>query len=684
MAVEIKVPDIGDFKDVPIIEVHVAAGSSVGVEEPLITLESDKATMDVPAPQAGTIVELRVKPGDRVSEGSVILLLEPTGAAATPPKQTVVQEAEPEPTTPPSYGSPSGVYDTIEVAVPDIGDFNDVPIIEVHVSPGAKIAADDPLITLESDKASMEVPSPAEGTVTELRVKVGDRVSQGDAILTLRTGATQRVEQATIAMPPPAQAARPPSTTRGDIHAEVLVLGAGPGGYTAAFRAADLGKQVVLVERWPTLGGVCLNVGCIPSKALLHAARVIEETREMAANGIGFGEPDINIDKLRGWKDGVVKRLTGGLSGLARQRKVTVVEGVGRFASLNQLEVQANGSTKTISFEQAIIAAGSEPVTLPFIPHGDPRVIDSTGALAVESVPTRLLVLGGGIIGLEMATVYHALGSKVTVVELMDQIIPGADKDIVTPLMKRIQKQYDAIHLRTKVTRVDATSDGLVAHFEGGSAPPTDTFDRMLVAVGRRPNGRTIGTENAGVRTDDRGFIPVDKQMRTNVPHIFAIGDIVGQPMLAHKATHEARVAAEAAAGRNSFFDAKVIPSVAYTDPEVAWVGLTENEARANGKKYGKGVFPWAASGRSLSLGRDEGMTKLLFDENTHRLLGCGIVGPNAGDLIAEAGLAIEMGADAEDVGLTVHPHPTLSETIGMAAEAYEGTTTDLFLPKRK
>jgi dihydrolipoamide dehydrogenase len=404
----------------------------------------------------------------------------------------------------------------------------------------------------------------------------------------------------------------------------------------------------------------------------------------MAAHGIGFSEPSIDIDKLRGWKDGVVKRLTGGLSGLARQRKVTVVEGTGRFASLNQVIVNGNGAAKTVSFEQAIIAAGSEAVTLPFIPHQDPRVIDSTGALELDGIPKRLLVIGGGIIGLEMATVYHALGSKVTIVELMDQIIPGADKDIVTPLMKRIQGQYEAIHLKTKVTRVTADIEGLTVHFEGPKAPATDRFDRILVAVGRRPNGRVIGAENAGVAVDERGYIPVDKQMRTNVPHIYAIGDIVGQPMLAHKAVHEGKVAAEAAAGRNSFFDAKVIPSVAYTDPEVAWAGLTENDARAKGVKYGKGVFPWAASGRSLSLGRDDGLTKVLFAEDTHRIIGCGIVGPNAGDLIAEAALAIEMGADAADIGLTIHPHPTLSETIGMAAEAFEGTITDLYLPKRK
>ncbi|MFZ1425145.1 MAG: dihydrolipoyl dehydrogenase, partial [Geminicoccaceae bacterium] len=465
----------------------------------------------------------------------------------------------------------------------------------------------------------------------------------------------------------------------------VVVLGAGPGGYTAAFRAADLGRKVVLVERWPTLGGVCLNVGCIPSKALLHAAKVIAESKEMGAHGLAFAPPTVDIDALRGWKDSVVKKLTGGLAGLAKARKVTVVQGVGRFTSLNQLEVtQADGSTKTVSFEQAIIAAGSEVVQLPFIPHADPRVIDSTGALELAGIPARLLVVGGGIIGLEMATVYHELGARVTIVELMDQIIPGADKDIVTPLHKRLTKQYENIFLKAKVTRVEARPEGLVVSFEGGSAPATDTFDRILVAVGRRPNGKAIGAENAGVIVDERGFVPVDKQMRTNVPHIFAIGDVVGQPMLAHKAVHEGKVAAEAASGQKSFFDAEVIPSVAYTDPEVAWVGLTENEAKAKGIKYGKGVFPWAASGRSLALGRDEGLTKLLFDETTHRVLGCGIVGPGAGELVAEAGLAIELGADATDIGLTIHAHPTLSESIGMAAEMYEGTITDLIPPKKK
>src|SRR5271166_682629 len=541
--VEIKVPDIGDFKDVPIIEVHVKAGDRVNAEDPLLTLESDKATMDVPAPQAGTIVDVKVKVGDRVGEGSLILTLDAAGAAATPPKEKVRQDAEPAPEGPSaSYGSPAGVYDAIDVRMPDIGDFKNVPVIEIHVAAGDEVKAEDPLLTLESDKATMDVPAPTAGRVVEVLVHRGDRVSEGDLIVRLGAGAGAPADKATIPMPAPAPAPKPPSAARGDVHAEVLVLGAGPGGYSAAFRAADLGKQVVLVERWQTLGGVCLNVGCIPSKALLHAAKVIEEAHEMTACGVGFSAPTIEIDRLRGWKDGVVKRLTGGLTGLAKARKVTVVEGVGAFVSLNQMEVtDRDGATKTVSFEQAIIAAGSEPVTLPFIPHGDPRVIDSTGALALDGVPKRLLVLGGGIIGLEMATVYHALGSKVTIVELMDQIIPGADKDIVTPLMKRIDKQYEAIYLKTKVTKVEATPMGLVAHFEGGKAPATDIFDKVLVAVGRRPNGKLIGAENAGVKVDERGFIAVDKQMRTSVPHIFAIGDLVGQPMLAHKAVHEGR-----------------------------------------------------------------------------------------------------------------------------------------------
>ena len=465
--------------------------------------------------------------------------------------------------------------------------------------------------------------------------------------------------------------------------AEVLVLGAGPGGYTAAFRAADLGKKVVLVDSGAALGGVCLNVGCIPSKALLHAARVIAETREMSENGVSFGPVSIDLDRLRAWKDAVVGRLTGGLATLARQRKVATVRGYGRFTSPHQLRVElAEGGEIAVDFEHAIIAAGSEAITLPFIP-ADPRVIDSTGALEVSEVPPRLLVIGGGIIGLEMACVYHELGSRITVVELLDQLIPGVDRNVVTPLAKRVGRLYENIYLRTRVTGVEASPDGLTVSFDGAKAPATDTFDRILVAVGRRPNGALVDAERAGVTVDPSGFIPVNKQLRTNVPHIFAIGNVVGQPMLAHKAMHEAKVAAEVIAGKNSYFDVRAIPSVAYTDPEVAWAGVTENEARAAGVAYGKGVFPWAASGRSLTLGRSEGTTKVLFDEATGRVIGCGITGPSAGDLISEAVLAIEMGADAADIGLTIHPHPTLSETVAMAAEAFEGTITDLYLPRR-
>jgi dihydrolipoamide dehydrogenase len=644
--------------------------------------------MDIPAPQAGTVRELRVGVGDEVSQGDLLLTLEAAGAEGGAAREHVTEEATPATSEPAGYGSPAGVYDRLEVRVPDIGEYENVPVIEVHVAPGDTISAEDPLLTLESDKATMDVPAPVAGTVAGVRVGVGDTVSEGDVIVELQTGQAvdsreQPPSESVQATPAPTPASA--EGVEADVQAEVLVLGAGPGGYSAAFRAADLGKSVVLVDSSPILGGVCLNVGCIPSKALLHAARVIAETKEMAEHGLAFGEPAVDLDKLRDWKESVVRRLTNGLAGLAKQRKVKVVTGYGTFASPNHLEVTGDdGSRTVVGFEQAIIACGSEPVTLPFIPHDDDRVIDSTGALELGGVPERLLVIGGGIIGLEMATVYSELGSGVTIVELLDQLIPGADKDLVNPLFKRISKRYDAIYLTTKVTQVDAEADGLVVHFEGAKAPETATFDQVLVAVGRRPNGRAIGAERAGVAVDERGFINVDKQLRTNVPHIFAIGDVVGQPMLAHKAVHEGHVAAEVAAGKPSYFDVRGIPSVAFTDPEVAWVGVTETEAKAAGVKYGKGSFPWVASGRSLSLGRDEGMTKLLFDEATHRLIGAAAVGPNAGELIAETALAVEMGADATDIGLTVHPHPTLSETVGMAAEAFEGTITDLYLPKRR
>jgi dihydrolipoamide dehydrogenase len=581
----------------------------------------------------------------------------------------------------------------MDVKVPDIGDFSDVPVVSILVSVGDTVAAEDPLIELESDKATMEVPSPAAGKVTKITVAEGDKVSEGTVIMELEaegaaeTGAVEAPSSAASAPAAPAAAAPATGTAtgKGDKHAEVVVLGSGPGGYTAAFRAADLGKSVILIERYPTLGGVCLNVGCIPSKALLHVAKVITEAEEMNSHGVSFGKPKIDLDELRKFKDGVIGQLTGGLGGLAKARKVTTVQGVGKFTGPNMIEVQGDGGTTTVSFDQCIIAAGSEPVKLPFVPHDDPRVIDSTGALELADIPGKMLVLGGGIIGLEMACVYDALGSKVTVVELMDQIIPGADKDIVKPLMTRIKGRYENILLKTKVTDVKAQKNGLKVTFEDEKGETSSSiFDKVLVAVGRRPNGGKIDAGAAGVAVDERGFIAVDSQLRTNVPHIFAIGDLVGQPMLAHKAVHEGKVAAEVIAGHKRHFDARLIPSVAYTDPEVAWCGLTETEAKAKGIKFEKGVFPWAASGRALSNARSEGVTKLLFDPEDDRVIGAAIVGTNAGDLISEAALAIEMGADAVDLGHTIHPHPTLSETVNFAAEMFEGVITDLMPPKKK
>jgi dihydrolipoamide dehydrogenase len=577
-----------------------------------------------------------------------------------------------------------------EIRLPDIGDFKDVPIVEILVKPGQKVAKEEVILTLESDKATLDVPAPEDGVIGEIKVKVGDKVSQGSLLATFTSGGASAAPAPAAAAPAPAPAKTPPvapaaqaSSVKADIECDIAVLGAGPGGYTAAFRAADLGQKVVLIEKRATLGGVCLTVGCIPSKALLHAAKVIDEAAGFADHGISFSAPKINLDALRSWKDGVVKRLTSGLTALSKQRKVTVVTGDGKFTASNLITVTTADGVKTIGFKHAIIAAGSEPIAPGFIPR-DARIMDSTGALDLANIPKRMLVLGGGIIGLEMATVYDALGSKITVVELMDQLMPGTDRDMVAPLMKRIEKRYEKILLKTKVTAVEAKAEGLHVSFESESGKTSDVFDAMLVSVGRRPNGGAIGAAAAGVAVDERGFIHVDKQMRTNVPNIFAIGDLVGQPMLAHKATHEAKVAAEVAAGHKAAFDAKVIPSVAYTDPEVAWVGVTETEAKAQGLKFGKAVFPWAASGRSLALGRDEGLTKTLWDEASGRLIGCAIVGPSAGDLISEAALAIEMGADAEDIGLTIHPHPTLSETFAMSAEAFAGTLTDLYMPKKK
>jgi len=580
---------------------------------------------------------------------------------------------------------------TIDVTLPDIGDFASVDIIEVLVAEGDEIAAEDSIITLESDKATMEIPSPAAGKVVKLAVKVGDKISQGDLLLTLAAEGGAETEAAPSADEPapaeaaPAAAAKAiPAGAVADIRCEVLVLGAGPGGYTAAFRAADLGKKVVLVERYSDLGGVCLNVGCIPSKALLHTADVISEAAELAHMGVKFTKPKIDLDVMRAGKDKVVKKLTGGLGALAKQRKVQVVTGVGQFAGQHLLSVQTAEGRTAIEFEHCIIACGSRPVQIPGFPNDDPRLIDSTGALQLEDVPKRMLIVGGGIIGLEMATVYSTLGSKIDIVELQDGLIPGCDKDLVRPLQKRLAERVENIYLGTKVAEIKAEKKGLTAVFEGKKAPESATYDRILVAVGRVPNGKLIHAEAAGVNVDERGFIPVDQHMRTNVPHIFAIGDVVGNPMLAHKATHEAKTAAEVIAGLPALFDPMTIPSVAYTDPEVAWMGLTETEAKAKGIEVEKGVFPWAASGRALGIGREEGMTKLLFDPKTKRILGAGIVGVNAGELIGETVLALEMGADAEDIGLTIHPHPTLNETLCFAAEMAEGSITDLMPPRKR
>jgi dihydrolipoamide dehydrogenase len=597
------------------------------------------------------------------------------------------------------------------------------------VKAGESVRKNQGIVTLESDKATMEVPSPADGVIKELRVKLGDSASEGTVVALLESSAaaTSAAKPASSAAPAPkapetprkaepstavADTVPPPASTqapaapagqslsagegkaapkaatasgrKADIECQVVVLGSGPGGYTAAFRAADLGQDTVLIERHDTLGGVCLNVGCIPSKALLHAGRVIEEAAHAEEIGLSFGKPKIDLDKLRAAKDKVVKQLTGGLASMAKQRKVNVVTGTGRFISANEIEVDGKDGRKLVRFDKAIIAAGSQAVKLPGFPWDDKRMMDSTDALDLADIPKKLLVVGGGIIGLEMACVYDALGSEVTVVELLDQLMPGADADLVRPLQQRLAKRYAGIHLKVKVAKIEAGKKGLKATFEGDKAPEPQLYDRVLVAVGRSANGRKVNAEAAGVEVNERGFIAVDKQMRTNVPHIFAIGDLVGQPMLAHKATHEGKVAAEVAAGQKSEFVARVIPSVAYTDPEIAWVGLTETEAKKAGIAYGVGKFPHAASGRAIGIGRTEGFTKLLFDEASHRVIGGGIVAPNAGDLIAEIALAIEMGCEAADIGLTIHPHPTLSESVGMAAEVYEGTITDLYIPKKK
>ncbi|MCY1211340.1 Dihydrolipoyl dehydrogenase [compost metagenome] len=581
---------------------------------------------------------------------------------------------------------------TVEVKVPDIGDFKDVAIIELLVKPGEVIAVDTGLIMVESDKASMEIPSSHAGTVKELKVALGDKVSEGSVILVIETSAAA---PAAAPSPAPAPAAAPVAaapapvagsyTGKADVECEVLVLGAGPGGYSAAFRSADLGMKTVLVERYATLGGVCLNVGCIPSKALLHTAGVMDEVKLLAKHGIKYSAPEVDIDALRDFKDGVIKKLTGGLAGMAKARKVEVVTGVGSFLDAYHVEVVGEGGAKkVVKFAKAIIAAGSQAVKLPFMPEDD-RVVDSTGALLLKGIPKRMLVIGGGIIGLEMATVYSTLGTRIDVVEMLDGLMQGADRDLVKVWQKMNAPRFDNIMLKTKTVGAEATKEGIKVTFEGENAPKEpQVYDLVLQAVGRSPNGKKIGAEKAGITVSDRGFIPVDIQMRTNVPHIFAIGDIVGQPMLAHKAVHEAHVAAEVAHGEASYFDARQIPSVAYTDPEVAWAGKTEEQCKTEGLKVGKAVFPWAASGRAIANGRDEGFTKLLFDEVTHRIVGGGIVGTHAGDLISEVCLAIEMGCEPSDIGKTIHPHPTLGESIGMAAEVFEGHCTDLPPVKKK
>lgn len=589
-----------------------------------------------------------------------------------------------------------------EIQVPDLGGAADVEVIEILVSVGDEVAKEDSLITLESDKASMDVPSSDAGVISEIKISVGDTVNEGDVIAVLESAADsatavkaeEAVEpEATKSTAAPSQAPAPapdpaPATSSGnaDSHAPLVVIGSGPGGYTAAFRAADLGLDVTLVERYNELGGVCLNVGCIPSKALLHSAAVISEARAMADHGVTFGEPTIDVDKLRHFKESVIGQLTGGLAGMAKARKVKVINGYATFSSPNSLSIEGAEGTQSLSFDKAIIAAGSRVTIFPTFETDDPRVIDSTGALELREIPDSMLIVGGGIIGLEMATVYSELGTEVSIVEFMPQIMPGADKDLIAPLQKRLKDSVKTIMTSTKVEQIEPQDKGIKVTFgsEKGDAPEPQVYDYVLVATGRTPNGKLINAEAAGVNVDDRGFIAVDNQMRTNVEHIFAIGDIVGQPMLAHKATHEAKVAAEVCAGEKSGFEANVIPSVAYTDPEIAWVGLTETQAKEQGIEYEKGNFPWAASGRAIGNARTEGKTKLLFDPKTHRVLGGGIVGTNAGDLIAEVGLAIEMGADATDIGLTIHPHPTLSETVAMAAEVYEGTITDLYIPKKK
>jgi len=660
--IDLLVPDLGDFKNVPVVDVLVKPGDRVQREDPLVTLETDKASLDVPSTANGVIDQVLVKKGDKVSRGTALARVRVDESASAediekPYVDTIVEVA-------PSDGGPQPFTDTIvEVAPTGQPAFTDT-IVELSPPPAAEQPYID-TITLSPPKGTAEKAPQAKG-----KPPAPAAAAQAGAA---QAGAARKATD---------QPSAPTARGKGGARDQLVVIGAGPGGYTAAFRAADLGMRVTLIERWPTLGGVCLNVGCIPSKALLHAARVIEDAESMAAHGIAFGEPRIDREKLRGWKNRVVGKLTGGLNLLAKQRKVEVVRGVAKFVDAHHIEVRGDEKITQIEFEQCIVAAGSEPARLPNLPD-DPRIMDSTGALELPEGSDRLLVVGGGIIGLEMACVYDALGAKVSVVELTEQLMPGCDPDLVRPLEKRISQRYEQIMLGTRVQEVEVVPNGIRVTFTGAKGQTSQVYDRVLVAVGRTSNGKRIAAEAAGVKVDERGFITVDRQQRTNVPHIFAIGDIVGGPMLAHKASHEGRVAAEVASGMKRSFDARVIPSVAYTDPEIAWLGMTEAEAKHKRVEYGKGMFPWVASARSLSLNREEGFTKILFDKASHRILGAGIVGTNAGDLISELALAIEMGADASDVGLTIHPHPTLSETVAFAAEAFEGTITDLYVPKK-
>jgi dihydrolipoamide dehydrogenase len=688
--VDLVVPDIGNAHDVDVVDVLVKPGDVVEIDTPLVTLETDKASLDVPATSAGTIAEVLLKRGDKVSKGAVIARVDTNsqaGAASEGASSAVdatfaesfdADELE-RTVTQPILKPPAGAL-AASSGNGSAGNGSQQPAARAGAGASSTPAAGARPSGTSSGSASGPSTAGVSSSSTSGTPSAG--ASAGSAPATSSAAARSDTAGDTVRMPLPDLSRLDRQEIEFNRSTQLLVLGAGPGGYTAAFRAADLGLQVTLVERWPSLGGVCLNVGCIPSKALLHAAKVIEDADAMSEHGISFGAPAIDLERLRAWKGSVVKKLTGGLRVLAKQRKVDVVQGAGRFVSPNVLEVMGNSGSERIRFDQCIIAAGSEAIRLPGLP-ADQRIMDSTDALELPEFSGKLLVVGGGIIGLEMACVYDALGSKVSVVELTNQLMPGCDPDLVRPLERRIRARYEQILLGTKVAKVESLPEGLRVTFEGEKAPAPQVFDRVLVAVGRVPNGKAIGADVAGVKVSERGFIPVDKQMRTNVPHIFAIGDIASMPMLAHKAMHEAKVAAEVAAGEQRAFDARAIPSVAYTDPEIAWVGLTETEAKANGIAFKKGSFPWVASGRSLSIGRDEGLTKLLFDPETHRVLGGGIVGTNAGELISEVALAIETGCDAADVGLTIHPHPTLSETVAAAADAFEGTLTDLFIPKK-